>query len=60
MAEVPEVNFHGRRIFIEVKPTDNAPALTDTVMKVLQDLMTNAKISAHFNMVQNAKLIKPN
>lgn len=57
LAKVPDVTFHGRRIFCEVFPTDNAELLVDEVGKVLQSMIAERMSKEPYKIFTGAKII---
>jgi len=57
LAKVPDVTFHGRRIFCEVFPTDNAELLVDEVGKVLQSMIAERMSKEPSKIFTGAKII---
>ncbi len=53
MIMLPKGNFHGRRIFVELKPTDNADMvaleLDAIINSVVADKLTEAKSRENFH-----------
>jgi len=62
MIQIPKVHFFGRRIFCELKPTDNPDMLGIELSKVLMKAITNetTKKTKELLNPKGAKIIQPN
>ena len=58
---IPEVNFHGRRLFCQLLPTDNPDALATVLSKLLIKWMASQPVKKMTRSdLKGAKIITPN